>query len=68
MTSDCPDSDTSQREQREGPQPEPDSVTNVCIFSAGNRSVSLWSDQEQKNTFLLTEHCKNPGDHFLTTR
>lgn len=56
MTSDCPDPDASQREQRVLLQPEPDSVTNVCIFSTGNHSVSLRSDQEQKNTFLLTEH------------
>lgn len=55
-TSDCPDPDTSQRERRVGLKPEPDSITNVCIFSTGNHSKSLWSDQEQKNTFLLTEH------------
>lgn len=55
MTFDCPDADASQREQREGPQPEPDNVIKVCIFSTGNLSESLCSDQEQKTLFLLTE-------------
>lgn len=66
MTSDCPDTDASPREQREGLQPEPDSVTNVCIFSTGNHSESLWSDQEQKNTFLLTEHRQIQAANFTT--
>lgn len=55
MTSDCPCADASLGERREGPQLEPDSVTNVCIFSTGNHSEvsSVWSGTE--NTFLLTE-------------
>lgn len=67
MTFDCPDSSTSQRERREEQQPEHDSVANRNIFSTGNGSEPLWSGQEQKNTFLLTERRQIQAGNFLTT-
>lgn len=65
MTSDCADTDTSPWEQRDGLQPESDSVTNVCVFSTGNHCKSLRPDQEQKTTFLLTEHCQTQASIFF---
>lgn len=63
MNSDCPDRDRSPREQREGQQPEPDSVTNVCIFSTGNHSwVSLvWSWTERH---FPVEDCQFQAANF----
>lgn len=67
VTFDRPDSSKSQREQREEQQPEHDSVASGNIFSTGNGSEPLWSGQEQKNTFLLTERHQIQAGNFLLT-
>lgn len=57
----CPQADASLRDRREGPQCEADSVTNVCLFSTGNRCVCVISqDQEPNKSFPV-----DTGMHFL---
>lgn len=68
MTSDCPVADTSQRNQPEGPQTEPDNVTDVCVFSTGNHCESFQADQEQKKQKTLSCSQDSMQPIFMTVK